>query len=129
MSARILILTLCGLVAIGGVSAAIADDSDDETATLNPVELRKDDSAPDTELVDDDEGDDPTGDRDKTRGDDGTNWGHNNDHDSTAGHDGTSGGNNSEVAPAVAPAPAAAPAPAPVYGDYSDDAGVVYGDT
>ena len=121
MSARILIIALCGVVAIGGVGAALADDGDEQIGSLDPVDLRKDDSLGDAELVDDEPNDDPTGDGDKTRGDDGTSWGHNNDHDSTGGHDGTSGGNNSEY---VAPAPA--PAPAPVYDDYSDDGGVAY---
>jgi hypothetical protein len=141
MSARIALIALCGLVAIGGVSAAIADNGDgDETAGVGPVDVRKDDTAADTDLVDDEDDDEPTGDRDKTRGDDGTNggdnsdgdrtagddgtsWGHNNDRDATGGDDGTAGGDNSEVA--VAPAPAPAAAATPVYDDYSDD-GVAY---
>jgi hypothetical protein len=139
MTTRILLIALCGLVAIGGVSAAIADDGSDETGSVSPVDVRKDDTGNDTELVDEEPDDDPTGDRDQTRGDDGTNggdnsdgdktagddgtsWGHNVDHDATGGDDGTGGGDNSEVA--VAPVPAADPAP--VYDDYSDDAGVAY---
>jgi hypothetical protein len=119
MSARILIIALCGLVVVGGVSAALADDDGEQTEPLNPIDVRKDDSAADAELVDDEPDDDPTGDGDKTRGDDGTGWGHNHDRDATGGDDGTDGGDNSEY---VAPAPA----PAPVYDDYSDDGGVAY---
>jgi hypothetical protein len=127
MSVRILIIALCGVIAVGGVGAALADDGDDDGGSLEAVDLRKDDAGADAELVDDEPNDDPTGDGDKTRGDDGTSWGHNNDHDSTAGHDGTDGGDNSEyVAPEPAPAPAAEPASAPVYDDYSDDGGVAY---
>ena len=99
-----------------------------DTTSMNPIDVRKDDSSADAELVDDEADDDPTGDRDQTRGDDGTNDGHNDDGDASAGDDGSSGGDNSEVDPAAAPAPAPAPAaePAPVYDDYSDDAGAVY---
>ena len=139
VTARFLIAILATAVVTGGVTAALADDADERPDALESVELRKDDSSPDVELVDDDEDDDPTGDRDKTRGDDGTNLGHNHDRDATggddgsghgdntdgdatAGDDGSSGGDNSEVA--VAPAPE--PAPAPVYDDYSDD-GYAYG--
>ena len=43
---------------------------------MNPIDVRKDDSSADAELVDDEADDDPTGDRDQTRGDDGTNDGH-----------------------------------------------------
>jgi hypothetical protein len=155
MSARILIIALCGVVAIGGVGAALADDGDEQIGSLDPVDLRKDDSLGDAELVDDEPNDDPTGDGDKTRGDDGTSWGHNNDHDSTAGHDGTGGGDNTDGDNTWGDdgtnwghnndhdstgghdgtsggnnseyvAPAPAPAPAPVYDDYSDDGGVAY---
>ena len=99
-----------------------------DTTSMNPIDVRKDDSSADAELVDDEADDDHTGDRDHTLGDDGTDDGHNNDGDATAGNDGSSGGDNSEAAPAAAsaPAPAPAPEPAPVYDDYSDDAGAVY---
>jgi hypothetical protein len=116
-TARFLIAILATAVVTGGVTAALADDSGDPPDAYEAVELRKDDSAADTELVEDDE-DDATGDRDKTRGDDGTNLGHNHDRDATGGDD------NTEVA--AAPAPEPAPAPAPVYDDYSDD-GYAYG--
>jgi hypothetical protein len=116
MTAKILIIALCGVIAVGGVGAALADDGDDQVGSLEPIDVRKDDSLGGTELVDDEPDDDPTGDGDKTRGDDGTSWGHNHDHDSTANDDGTGGGDNSEY---VAPAPAADP----VYDDYSDDGG------
>lgn len=110
ITARFLVAILATAVAAGGVTAAVADSGgDDLPAALEAVELRKDDGAPDVDLVDDDENDDPTGDRDKTRGDDGTNAGHNHDGDATGGGD----GDNSEVAVAAAPAP--------VYDDYSDD--------
>lgn len=120
MTARILIIVLCGIVATAGVGAALADDGDEASTSIDPIEVRKDDSPTDTELVDDEPADDPTGDGDKTRGDDGTGAGHNHDGDATGGDDGTNGGDNSEY---VAPAPA----PAPVYDDYSDDAGYAYG--
>jgi hypothetical protein len=123
MTAKILILALCVVVAIGGVGAALADDGDDEVGTMDPIEVRKDDSSAGTELVDDDPDDDPTGDGDQTRGDDGTDWGHNHDRDATGGDDGTDGGDNSDVPAAPAPA---YDAPAPVYDDYSDDGGAVY---
>jgi hypothetical protein len=122
VTARFLIAILATAVVTGGVTAALADDADERPDALESVELRKDDSSADTELVDDDEDDDPTGDRDKTRGDDGSNLGHNHDRDATGGDDNTGGGDNSEVAVA----PAAEPAPAPVYDDYSDD-GYAYG--
>jgi hypothetical protein len=96
MTARILIIGICAVLAATGVGAAVADDDGDRFATLDPVEVRKDDSIPDAELVDDEPDDDPTGDRDKTRGDDGTNWGHNHDHDSTGNDDGTGGGDNTD---------------------------------
>jgi hypothetical protein len=125
MTTKILLIALCGVLAVSGVGAALADDGDDAVGSLEPIEVRKYDSQGDVELVDDDPDDDPTGDRDKTRGDDGTDWGHNHDHDSTANDDGTRGGDNSSAAAvAVAPAPAPEPAPAPpVYDDYSDDGG------
>jgi hypothetical protein len=114
MTARFLIVALCGVIAIAGVSAALADDGDDNLGSLEPVDVRKDDGSGGPELVDDEPDDDPPGDRDQTRGADGTDWGHNHDHDSTANDDGTGGGDNSEYV---------APAPAPVYDDYSDDGG------
>jgi hypothetical protein len=124
MIARILLVALCGLIAVGGVGAALADDGDESLGSFEAIDVRKDDSGTDTELVDDDEDGDGDGDGDKTAGDDGTGQGHNHDADATGGDDGTGGGDNSEdVAPA--PAPAESPAPAPVYDDYSDD-GVAY---
>lgn len=145
MTARMLLLAIVALLAIGGVTSAIADLGGTDDAS--GVELRKDDSLGEVELVDDDDegdgddtrgndgtgGGDNTGDRDNTRGDDGTNGGDNTgDGDNTGGNDGTDGGDNTRVAtpPAPAPAPAAAapPAPAPVQAppavhDYSDDGG------
>ena len=118
MTIKMLIAALCGVIAVAVVSAAVADHGDDRAGSFDPIEVRKDDSAADTELVDQEPDDDPSRDGDKTRGDDGTSWGHNHDRDSTGGDDGTGGGDNSEY---VAPAPT--PAPAPVYDDYSDDGG------
>ena len=63
------------MLAVSGVGAAMADDGDDEVGSLDPIEVRKDDSLAGTELVDDEPDDDPTGDRDQTRGDDGTDLG------------------------------------------------------
>ena len=122
MTARILLIALCGVLAVTGVGAVVADDDDDRFGSLDPIEVRKDDSLADTELVDDGD-DDPTGDRDQTRGDDGTSRGHNHDHDATGGDDGTAAGDDSEY---VAPAPAPAP---PVYDDYTDDGGYAVSDT
>ena len=123
MTARILLIALCGVLAGAGVSAALADDGDDQVGSMDPIDVRKDDSLADTELVDDHADDDPTGDRDQTRGDDGTNWGHNHDRDATGGDDGTVAGDDSEY---VAPAPAPAP---PVYDDYTDGGGYAVSDT
>lgn len=123
MTVKMLVAALCGVIAVAGVSAAFADDGDDSVGSLEPIEIRKDDSAAGAELVDD-EDDDPSGDGDRTRGDDGTGHGNNHDRDATGGDDGTTGGDNSEAAaPAAVPPPAPSPEPAPVYDDYSDDGG------
>jgi hypothetical protein len=155
ITARLLVVLLASALAIGGVTAAIADDGDEETSAFEAVDLRKDDAGADVELVDDEQDDDPTGDRDKTRGDDDTNQGHNHDRDATGGDDGTAGGDNSDGdrtagddgtglgnnhdGDATAGDDASAggdnsevavapePAPAPVYDDYSDDDGYAYG--
>jgi hypothetical protein len=91
-------LTVFGLVAalvLVGVGAAIGDDGSDDVAALEEIQLRKDDATGDVELVDDEGDDDLTGDRDKTRGDDGTHGGDNTgDGDGTDGNDGTSHGDN-----------------------------------
>ena len=144
MTARLAVLTLAAIIAMGGLGIGVARTLDDDATAgdVEPVELRKDDSTP--ELVaqagDDDEpsgdgdrtrgndgtrGGDNTGDGDGTRGNDGTDGGFNT--DGTAGADGTAGGDNT-FAPAPAPA-APAPAPAPADGGYyggGDDSG--YGD-
>lgn len=125
MTVKMLIAALCGVIAVAGVSAAIADDGDDRVGSFDPIDVRKDDSLSGTELVEDDPDDDSSGDGDKTRGDDGTADGHNHDGDGTGGDDGTGGGDNSEIAQ-PAPEPTPAPAPAPVYDDYSDDGGYAY---
>jgi hypothetical protein len=145
MIGRLATFAIVAALTATGVGAAIADDGSDELAALDQVELRKDDASADTELVDDD-GDDPepTGDRDKTKGDDGTNGGDNTgDGDDTGGNDGTGGGDGTgnDVSAGLGDGTrgggvtqdgdtsvaAPAPAPAPVYDDYSDDAGQYYG--
>jgi hypothetical protein len=116
MTAKMAVLTLAVIVALGGLGAGLIRTIDEGDAqAVEPLELRKDDSG--TELVaetDDDEGDgdstrgddgtrggDNTGDRDSTRGDDGTRGGDNTgDGDATWGNDGTGGGDNSFVTPA-----------------------------
>jgi hypothetical protein len=95
MFGRLTVFALIAALVLAGVGAAIGSDGDDEVAALDEIELRKDDATGDFELVDDDEGDDPSGDRDNTRGDDGTNGGHvTGDHDNTDGDDGTGHGDN-----------------------------------
>ena len=114
--AKMAVLTLAVIVALGGLGVGIVRTFDEGKAeAVEPVELRKDDSAPELVAeVDDDEGDgdstpgadgtrggDNTGDRDATRGDDGTRGGDNTgDGDATWGNDGSGGGDNSYVAPA-----------------------------
>jgi hypothetical protein len=133
MTVKIVVLMVAGVLAVVGVGTAIADlgSSDDSEGPAQNIELRKDDSGADTELVDEED----EGDGDGTRGDDGTRGGNNTgDRDGTRGNDGTSGGNNTPVAASVnevhvapPPAPAPAPALAPAYSDdgggYSDDGG------
>jgi hypothetical protein len=95
MIARLVVFALIAALAIGGVGAAIGSDGDDELAALEEIELRKDDASGEVELVGDEGDDDQTGDRDNTRGDDGTNAGHNTgDGDGTDGNDGTGHGDN-----------------------------------
>jgi hypothetical protein len=115
MTAKMAVLVLAVIVALGGLGAGfIRAFDDDEAVAVDPVELRKDDSAPDLVAEDDDEGDgdstrgddgtrggDNTGDGDATRGNDGTRGGDNTgDGDATWGNDGTAGGDNSFAAPA-----------------------------
>src|SRR5918997_7059791 len=112
MTAKLTVLTLAALLALGGLGVAFIRSFDDGDAiAVEPVELRKDDA--DAALVaeqDDDEGDgdrtrgddrtrggDNTRDRDRTRGDDGTRGGDNTgDRDRTHGDDGTRGGHNTD---------------------------------
>jgi hypothetical protein len=99
MTAKMAVLMLAVIVALGGVGAGFIRTFDDGNASaVEPLELRKDDSG--TELVSE-EDDDDAGDGDATRGDDGTRGGNNTgDGDRTRGNDGTGGGDNSYVAPA-----------------------------
>jgi len=91
MTAKMAVLTLAAIVALGGLGVGFVRTFNDSAAqAVEPLELRKDDSS--TELVaeDDDEGD-----GDATRGDDGTRGGNNTgDGDATRGNDGTRGGDN-----------------------------------
>ena len=112
MGARILIVTLAALIALGGLAAGVSAivDDDEDPDSVSSIELRKDDAAED-EAVADDADDDPdpqparVGDGDDTRGDDGSAGGDNTgDGDSTRGNDGSGGGDNSAVAAAPAPA-------------------------
>jgi hypothetical protein len=96
MTARLAVLTLAAILAMGGLGIGVAKTLDDDAAAggVEPIELRKDDSAPEL-IAQADEDDDPTGDGDRTRGDDGTSGGNNTgDGDRTRGDDGTSGGDN-----------------------------------
>ena len=96
--AKMAVLTLAVIVALGGLGVGIVRTFDEGKAeAVEPVELRKDDSAPELVAeVDDDEGD-----GDSTPGDDGTRGGDNTgDGDATWGNDGSGGGDNSYVAPA-----------------------------
>jgi hypothetical protein len=142
---RLAVLALIPVLLLGTVGVVLADDGPDaDDDPVRSVELRKDDSAGDVDLVEDedDDSDKDTGDADNTNGNDGTDGGENTGDgddtagddgdrtgDATAGNDGTAGGDNTPVpvapAPAVEPAPVApAPAPAPSYDDgYSDDGG------
>ena len=131
MTARLAVIALCAVLALGGLGTAfvaLGDDGDDD-ARAQPIELRKDDAGnaeiaqeePDPGDGDDTRGDDNTaggnntGDGDRTRGNDGTRGGNNTgDGDATWGNDGSGGGDNSYVAPA---------APAPAYGGGGDDSG------
>jgi hypothetical protein len=91
MTAKMAVLMLVVVVALGGLGAGFIRTFDDgDPRAVEPLELRKDDSAPDLVAEDDDEGD-----GDSTRGDDGTRGGNNTgDGDNTRGNDGTRGGNN-----------------------------------
>ena len=148
MTARLAVIALCAVLALGGLGTAfvaLGDDGDDD-ARQQPIELRKDDAnaeiaqeEPDPGDGDDTKGDDGTGggnntgDGDRTRGNDGTRGGNNTgDGDATAGNDGSSGGANTGDGDAtvgndgtgggdnsyVAPA-----APAGGYGGGGDDSG------
>jgi hypothetical protein len=137
MTGKAIALVAIGVIALGGVGSALGDlGEDDSEAQLSELELRKDDSSDDVELVDDDQDDgdgnsqnpetqsgENTGGTADTRGTGAD--GDTGDGDATAGNDGTGGGDNSYVAPAedsyVAPAPA--PAPAYEYDGGSDDGG------
>ena len=128
MTARMAVITLAVVVALGGLGVGYVNTFDEGDAqAVDSIDLRKDDSS--AELVaeeDDDEGDgdgtrgddgtgagNNTGDRDSTRGNDGTRGGNNTgDGDATGGNDGTGGGDNSYVAPA-----------APDYGGGDDSGG------
>jgi hypothetical protein len=156
---RLAVLALAILVAGGGFGAAIGEALGDDSSarTVDSIELRKDDRG--DEFVDEETDDDPdgdgtrgadgtcacvdtggngqaVGDRDHTRGDDGTRKGNNTgDRDHTRGNDGTRGGNNSgdgdrtvgNDGSAGGDNSYEAPAPAPNYGggggDWSGDGG------
>lgn len=85
-------------LALGAGLSALADDS--STSHVRAIDLnhdsgavRRDDPADEIVAVEDDE--DPTGDGDRTRGNDGTEGGDNTgDEDRTRGNDGTDGGDN-----------------------------------
>ena len=56
---RMAVLLLIPVMVLGSVGVVIADDGgDDDDEPTGAIELRKDDSGDDAELVDDDEGDD-----------------------------------------------------------------------
>ena len=92
MTAKMAVLMLAVIVALGGLGAGLIRTIDEGDAqAVEPLELRKDESG--TELAA--ESDDDKGDGDSTRGDDGTRGGDNTgDRDSTRGNDGTRGGDN-----------------------------------
>jgi hypothetical protein len=93
---RLAVLALAALLAFGGLGTAFAlDGGDDDPGSAQPIELRKDDASAEV-LTEEDDGDpEPTGDGDRTRGDDGTGGGNNTgDGDRTRGNDGTRGGDN-----------------------------------
>jgi hypothetical protein len=128
MTARMAVITLAVVVALGGLGVGYVNTFDEGDAqAVDTIDLRKDGNS--GELVaeqDDDEGDgddtrgddatgggNNTGDRDSTRGNDGTRGGDNTgDGDATGGNDGTGGGDNSYVAPA-----------SPDYGGGDDSGG------
>jgi hypothetical protein len=119
---KIALAAMLGLVLVGAALAGLsglgrADESADQVSS---IELRKPDVDESPELVDDDDdGGGPSGDGDRTRGNDGTSGGNNTgDGDRTRGNDGTSGGDNTVVA-APAPNPAPAPVAAGGGGSYS----------
>ena len=118
---RLAVLALAAVLAFGGLGTAFALDGDDDgPGATQPIELRKDDASAEV-LTEEDDGDpEPSGDGDRTRGDDGTDGGNNTgdgdrtrgndgtgggdntgDGDATWGNDGTGGGDNSYVAPAA----------------------------
>ena len=97
MTARLAVLTLAAIIAMGGLGIGVARTLDDDATAgdVEPVELRKDDSSPELVAQAGDDDDEPSGDGDRTRGDDGTRGGDNTgDGDRTRGNDGTRGGDN-----------------------------------
>src|ERR671916_390933 len=102
MTAKLAVLTLAVIVALGGLGTGFIRAFETGKAdAVEPVELRKDDSGADVAAEEDD---DDRGDGDATRGNDGTRGGDNTgDGDATFGHDGTGGGDNTYVAPAADP--------------------------
>src|SRR5215207_8963801 len=98
MTARMAVITLAVVVALGGLGVGYVRTFDEGSAqAVDSIDLRKDDSG--AELVA--EEDDDEGDGDKTRGNDGTGGGNN-----------TGDGDNSYVAPAT-----------PNYGGGGDSGG------
>ena len=97
MTARMAVITLAVVVALGGLGVGYVNTFDEGDAqAVDSIDLRKDDNSAELVAEDDDEGDD-----DDTRGNDGTRGGDNTgDGDATGGNDGTDGGDNSYVAPA-----------------------------
>ena len=83
MTARLAVLTLAAIIAMGGLGIGIARTLDDDATAggVEPIELRKDDSAPELVAQPGDETTIPSGDGDRTRGDDGTGGGNNTDGD------------------------------------------------
>ena len=95
MTGRLAVIALAAVLAFGGLGTAFALDGDDDAPGAEPIELRKDDASVEVLTEEDDDGPEPAGDGDATRGDDGTRGGDNTgDGDRTRGDDGTRGGNN-----------------------------------
>ena len=66
MTARLAVLTLAAIIAMGGLGIGVARTLDDDATAgdVEPVELRKDDSSPELVAQAGDDDDDPSGDGD-----------------------------------------------------------------